>query len=164
MIKNAIENNSPFGIILSDGDGVYSKGVKVEINKIFKEYENGEYDILVKGNDIFSVLRTELEDDTVIGEIEYLPIKVQSESLQFQDFQDLYLKILLKFGVDRDLNIHMNKRISYEFLQGMQLPLALKKELININNETERLAFIENIFNEILYSDMELSTQEIPKA
>ena len=39
MIKNAIENNSPFGIILSDGDGVYSKGVKVEINKINWEIE-----------------------------------------------------------------------------------------------------------------------------
>ena len=164
MIRNAIEDESPFGIILSEGEGVYSKGVRVEVNKVYKEYQNGEYDILVKGQDLFNVIETEVQGETVIGEIEYLPIQVKSDNSQFKEFQNLYLKILLKLGVDKDLNIHMDKQISYEFLQGMQLPISIKKELINLNEETERLVFITNIFNEILQSDINIPSKDIPKA
>ena len=164
MIRNAIEDESPFGIILSEGEGVYSKGVRVEVNKVYKEYQNGEYDILVKGLDLFNVIETEVQGETVIGEIEYLPIQVKSDNSQFKEFQNLYLKILLKLGVDKDLNIHMEKQISYEFLQGMQLPISIKKELINLNEQTERLVFITNIFNEILQSDINIPSKDIPKA
>ena len=44
----------------------------------------------------------------------------------------------------------MRKKISYEFLQGLQLPLVLKKELLEIDDEISRLEFIENIFNNVL--------------
>ena len=164
MIRNAIEDELPFGIILSEGEGVYSKGVKVEVNKVYKEYQNGEYDILVKGQDLFNVIKTKVQGETVIGEIEYLPIQVKSENSQFKEFQNLYLKILLKLGVDKDLNIHMDKQISYEFLQGMQLPISIKKNLISLNEETERLVFITKIFNEILQSDFNIPSKDIPKA
>ena len=60
MIKSAIEEDRPFGIILSEGNGVFSKGVKVSVKKVFKEYENGEYDILVRGNEIFKVKNTKI--------------------------------------------------------------------------------------------------------
>ena len=70
----------------------------------------------------------------------------------------------MKFGVDQDLNIHMNKKISYEFLQGLQLPLPLKKELIKIDNETDRLIFINNIFHNILKAETEYSNINMPKA
>ena len=98
MIKNAIDNNAPFGIILSQGDGVFSKGVKVCVTEVFKEYNNGEYDILVKGQELFEVMGTEMDGDTVIGKIEYVPIEASSEDLHFQKFQDSYLKVLMKFG------------------------------------------------------------------
>ena len=164
MIKNAIDNNAPFGIILSQGDGVFSKGVKVCVTEVFKEYNNGEYDILVKGQELFEVMGTEMDGDTVIGKIEYVSIEASSEDLHFQKFQDSYLKVLMKFGVDQDLNIHMNKKISYEFLQGLQLPLPLKKELIKIDNETDRLIFINNIFHNILKAETEYSNVNMPKA
>ncbi|MDP6169990.1 MAG: LON peptidase substrate-binding domain-containing protein [Candidatus Marinimicrobia bacterium] len=164
MIKNAIDSDNPFGIILSQGDDVFSKGVRVNVTEVFREYKNGEYDILVKGQELFNVVSTKLDGDTVVGEIEYIPIEAGLEGSHFQDFQDSYLKVLLKFGVDKDLNIHMNKKISFEFLQGLQLPLALKKELININDETERLIFINNIFNDILNANTEYSNGDMPEA
>jgi Lon protease-like protein len=164
MIKNAIDNDTPFGIILSQDDGVFTKGVKVCVTEVFKEYKNGEYDVLVKGQELFNVISTEMDGDTVLGKIEYVSIQPGSEDLQFQKFQDSYLKVLMKFGIEKDLNIHMDKKISYEFLQGLQLPLTLKKELININDETGRLIFIKKIFNNILNADTEHSIGDMPEA
>ena len=97
MIKNAIEHNKPFGIILSEGEGVFSKGVKVCVKKVFKKYSNGEYDILVKGEEIFKVKGTEMDGDTVVGDVEFLPIQTGMEGPQFQKFQESYLKILLTY-------------------------------------------------------------------
>ena len=94
-----------------------------------------------------------MDGDTVVGDVEFLPTQTGMEGPQFQKFQESYLKILLKFGVDRDLELHMKKKISFEFLQGLQLPLILKKEIINIKDEVNRLEFIKNIFNNILEAD-----------
>jgi len=164
MIRNAIEQDAPFGIILSEGEGVHSKGVKVGVKEVFKKHSNGEYDILVKGQEIFRVVNTKIEGETVIGQVEYLPMQTGLEGNHFKSFQDLYLKILLKFGVDKDLDIHMRKKISYEFLQGLQLPLVLKKELLEIDDEISRLEFIENIFNNVLDADTTPSIGNMPQA
>ena len=74
MIKNAIDDDTPFGIILSQGDGVFTKGVKVCVTEVYKEYKNGEYDVLVKGQELFNVISTEMDGETVVGKIEYVPI------------------------------------------------------------------------------------------
>ena len=42
MVKNAIENEQPFGIVLKDSDGVYKKGCRVEVTKVLQKYPNGE--------------------------------------------------------------------------------------------------------------------------
>ena len=68
----------------------------------------------------------------------------------FDKIQDSYLQVLVRFGIDSDMEIHMNKKISYEFIQGIQLPIMLKKELIGMGNEIERLRFINKIFNNLL--------------
>mgnify|MGYP001235858964 CR=1 FL=1 len=164
MIRNAINEKIAFGIILSEDQEVFSKGVKVTVDKVYKEYENGEYDILVKGQELFHVISTKVEEETVVGNVEYVPISTVSDNSEFQSFQDAYLKILLKFGIDKDFDLHMNKKISYEFLQGIQLPLNIKKELITISDEIERLRFIKNIFNNILETDADYANGNIPKA
>ena len=58
----------------------------------------------------------------------------------------------------------MKKKISFEFLQGLQLPLTLKKEIINIKDEVNRLEFIKNIFNNILEADSKSPSGNLPQA
>ena len=99
-----------------------------------------------------------------MGDVEFLPIQTGTEGPQFQKFQESYLKILLKFGVDKDLELHMKKKISFEFLQGLQLPLVLKKEIISINDEVNRLEFIKSIFNNILEANSKSPGGSLPQA
>ena len=113
MVKRSIEDNKPFGIILNQGGQVFAKGCSVVITKVFKEYQNGEYDILVKGTELFDVISTEMDGDTMIGEVEYLAIGADTDDIHIQELQDTYLKVLLRFGVNTDLEVHMNKKISY---------------------------------------------------
>jgi len=150
MVKNAIEDKQPFGIVLKEEGGVYKRGCRVEITKVLQNYPNGEYDIIVKGIERFKVLSTEKDGDMVFGQIEYIPISIETDLKLIDDVQDSYLKILLRYGINSDMEMHMNKKISYEYVKSIQLPIILKKELINMEHETDRLAFIKNIFDNIL--------------
>ena len=164
MVRNAIEKDIPFGIILREGKGIFSKGCTVKITKVFKEYQNGEYDIMVKGLERFDVINTEMDGDTVIGQVKYLPLQTESKPDLLVQLQDSYLKVLLRFEIDSDLETHLKKKISYEFLQGLQLPISLKKNLIDIDSETERMMFINDIFQSILKQPFKSGNGNLPEA
>ena len=164
MVRNAIEKDIPFGIILREEKGIFSKGCTVKVTKVFKEYQNGEYDIMVKGLERFDVINTEMDGDTVIGQVKYLPLQTESEPDLLVQLQDSYLKVLLMFEIDSDLETHLKKKISYEYLQGLQLPISLKKNLIDIDSETERIRFINDIFQNILKQPFYSGNGNLPEA
>ena len=153
MVKDHIEENKPFGIILNENNVVCTKGCRVKVQKVYKKYSNGEYDILVKGVEQFQVFNTRVEGETVIGEIDYVPLNNDSDENLRKIIQDLYLEVLIKVGIYNNLEMHMSKKLSYEFLQGFELPLKLKKQLILMDSEIKRLTIIKDIFENIINSD-----------
>ena len=164
MIKNSIEKDIPFGIIHGQEQDLYPNGCRVLVSKVYKKYKTGEYDVLVKGNERFQVIDTNLKGETVIGEVEYIPILKDNDTGGFDLLQDSYLQVLLKFGISSNLEMHIKKKISYEFLQGFQLPLQIKKELILMDSESKRLEYIHDIFNNLLNSKAKLNISKFPEA
>ena len=154
MVRDHIEEDKPFGIILNENNVVCTKGCRVKVQKVYKKYSNGEYDILVKGVEQFKVINTRIEGETVIGEIDYLPLNSDGDEQLRNNIQELYLQVLIKVGISNILEIHMGKKISYEFLQGFELPLNMKKKLILMNSENKRLSLIKDMFMNVLESDI----------
>ena len=163
MVRDHIEKDKPFGIILNEDNVVCTKGCRVKVQKVYKKYSNGEYDILVKGVEQFKVIKTRMEGETVIGEIDYLPLNIDSDERLRKNIQELYLQVLIKVGISNSLEMHMGKKISYEFLQGFELPLNMKKKLILMNSENKRLSFIKDVFVNILESDI-VQKKNMPSA
>ena len=154
MVKDHIEQDKPFGIILNEDNVVCTKGCRVKVQKVYKKYSNGEYDILVKGVEQFKVINTRVEGETVIGEIDYVPLNSDGDEQLLKTIQELYLQVLIKVGISNSLEMHMGKKLSYEFLQGFELPLNMKKQLILMNSENKRLSLIKDIFVNIIDSDI----------
>ena len=154
MVRDHIEDDKPFGIILNENNVVCTKGCRVKVQKVYKKYSNGEYDILVKGVEQFQVFNTRIEGETVIGEIDYVPLNNDSDEELRKVIKNLYLQVLVKVGISNNLEMHMGKQLSYEFLQGFELPLKLKKQLILMNSENKRLTVIKEIFENIINSDL----------
>ena len=154
MVRDHIEDDKPFGIILNENNVVCTKGCRVKVQKVYKKYSNGEYDILVKGVEQFQVFNTRIEGETVIGEIDYVPLNNDADEELRKVIKNLYLQVLVKVGISNNLEMHMDKQLSYEFLQGFELPLKLKKQLILMNSEIKRLTIIKNIFENIIDSNI----------
>ena len=163
MVKDHIEQDKPFGIILNEDNVVCTKGCRVKVQKVYKKYSNGEYDILVKGVEQFKVINTRIEGETVIGEIDYVPLNSDGDEQLLKTIQELYLQVLIKVGISNSLEMHMGKKLSYEFLQGFELPLNMKKQLILMNSENKRLSLIKDIFVNIIDSDI-IQKKNMPSA
>mgnify|MGYP000983240522 CR=1 FL=1 len=150
MILNAINYNKPFGIVLNDSNSIYKIGCKAKVSKVLKTFPDGKSNIIVKGISRFEITKTFLEDQTIIGKVKMLiDEKINNDKL-INEIHENYLKILLKIGNTNFMDQDLKKKISYEFIQNILLPVNIKKQLISKNDEKDRIKIINKLFIKIL--------------
>ena len=150
MVSESLKMDKPFGIVFNKGDRIHNIGCCVKITDIFKKYPNGEYDLMVKGENLFNIIKTNKEEDLIIGKVNYITPPKLVKTKKLKTLQDTYLKILIRFGNDLIFEKHMNLSISYEFIKQIQLPLRVKEKILEIPDEIDRLNLIQDIFDNIL--------------
>ena len=155
MVKSAIDNQSPFGIVLNHKGSFENIGCSLYITKIIKTYDNGEYDLIATGNRRFRILEKEKKNDIWIGQIEYIDDIELDNSKILKKVKENYLELIMKLGKNEDFELYMDKKISYEFLKGIMLPIEFKREMLKINNENERLFYINDLFKRVLSEPIE---------
>jgi Lon protease-like protein len=151
MIKDSIKTGDPFGIVLKDGKGVKSIGCSVKIIRVLKEHPTGEYDIIVQGQQCFRIKDKVQENDQLwIGNVTYLEDQESAPADLLEKTRDQYLHILLKLGLNEDMERHMSKNRSFDFVEFINLPNKIKQRLIETNKENERLEIINRIFSGVM--------------
>ena len=151
MIKDRIKTGAPFGIVLRDEKGVKSIGCSVKIIRVLKEHPTGEYDIIVQGQRCFRIKDKVQENDKLwIGNVSYLEDQESATTDLLEKTQDQYLHILLKLGLNEDMERHMAKNQSFDFVELINLPNKIKQKLIETNDENQRLKVISRIFTGVM--------------
>ena len=151
MIKDRIKTGAPFGIVLRDDKGVKSIGCSVKIIRVLKEHPTGEYDIIVQGQRCFRIKDKVRENDKLwIGNVTYLEDQESAKADLLEKTRDQYLHILLKLGLNEDMERHMAKNQSFDFVELINLPNKIKQKLIETNDENQRLKVISRIFTGVM--------------
>ena len=151
MIKDSIKTGDPFGIVLKDDKGMKSIGCSVKIIRVLKEHPTGEYDIIVQGQQCFRIKDKVQENDQLwIGKVTYLEDQESVPADLLEKTRDQYLHILLKLGLNEDMERHMSKSRSFDFIEFINLPNKIKQQLIETNDENQRLEIINRIFTGIM--------------
>ena len=151
MIKDSIKTGDPFGIVLKDDKGVKSIGCSVKIIRVLKEHPTGEYDIIVQGQQCFRIKDKVQENDQLwIGKVTYLEDQESVPADLLEKTRDQYLHILLKLGLNEDMERHMSKSRSFDFIEFINLPNKIKQQLIETNDENQRLEIINRIFTGVI--------------
>ncbi|MBH22181.1 MAG: hypothetical protein CMG73_02100 [Candidatus Marinimicrobia bacterium] len=147
MIKDSIKTGDPFGIVLKDDKGVKSIGCSVKIIRVLREHPTGEYDIIVQGQQCFRIKDKVQENDQLwIGNVTYLEDQESVPADLLEKTRDQYLHILLKLGLNEDMERHISKSRSFDFIEFINLPNKIKQQLIETNDENQRLEIINRIF------------------
>ena len=151
MIKDSIKTGDPFGIVLKDDKGVKSIGCSVKIIRVLKEHPTGEYDIIVQGQQCFRIKDKVQENNQLwIGNVTYLEDQESVPADLLEKTRDQYLHILLKLGLNEDMERHMSKSRSFDFIEFINLPNKIKQQLIETNDENQRLEIINRIFTGVM--------------
>ena len=150
MIKESIENDTPFGIVLNNNGSIDNIGCSLNVTKIIKHYKTGEYDLIATGNKCFQVLDKVKKEDLWIGNIEYMDAPIIENDKILKLVQNKYIELLIKLGKDENFEIYLEREISFQFLIGITLPLDLKRNILLLENESERLLYINDLFNKVL--------------
>ena len=151
MIKDSIKTGDPFGIVLKDDKGVKSIGCSVKIIRVLKEHPTGEYDIIVQGLQCFRIKEKTQENNQLwIGKVTYLEDHESASADLLDKTRDQYLHILLKLGLNEDMERHMSKSRSFDFIEFINLPNKIKQQLIETNDENQRLEIINRIFTGVM--------------
>tara|TARA_B100000586_G_scaffold58665_1_gene40256 strand:+ start:407 stop:991 length:585 start_codon:yes stop_codon:yes gene_type:complete len=163
MIKESIENDTPFGIVLNNNGSIDNIGCSLSVTKIIKHYKTGEYDLIATGNKCFQVLDKVKKEDLWIGDIEYMDTPIIENDKILKLVQNKYLELLIKLGKDENLEIYLEREISFQFLIGITLPLDLKRNILLLENESERLLYINDLFDKVLSQPIHKQENDPPK-
>ena len=163
MIKESIENDTPFGIVLNNNGSIDNIGCSLNVTKIIKHYKTGEYDLIATGNKCFQVLDKVKKDDLWIGDIKYMDTPIIENDKILKLVQNKYLELLIKLGKDENFEIYLEREISFQFLIGITLPLDLKRNILLLENESERLLYINELFDKVLSQPIHKKKNDSPK-
>ena len=163
MIKESIENDTPFGIVLNNNGSIDNIGCSLNVTKIIKHYKTGEYDLIATGNKCFQVLDKVKKEDLWIGDIKYMDAPIIENDKILKLVQNKYLELLIKLGKDENFEIYLEREISFQFLIGITLPLDLKRNILLLENESERLLYINDLFDKVLSLPIQKKENDSPK-
>ena len=164
MITESIENNTPFGIVLNNNGSVDNIGCSLNVTKVLKHYDDGEYDLIATGKKCFQIIDKVKEGDLWIGDIEYLEHPVINDNKILKKVQDKYLELLVKLGKKTNFDIYIQRKISYQFLIGISLPIKLKRNILLLDSEQERLLYIYDLLDKVLSQPINNYEDIIPNA
>jgi len=164
MISNSIENESPFGIVSNSKGSVDSIGCTLNVTKVIKHYQTGEYDLIATGKKCFQILDKMKKDDLWIGNIEYMQSPLIEEGSLLKSVKDKYLELLIKIGKEKDFEVYMDKEISFQFLAGISLPTDIKRNILLLENEMKRLFYVNDLFDKVLSQDIINNEGNLPEA
>ena len=77
--------------------------------------------------------------------------------------QNKYIELLIKLGKDENFEIYLEREISFQFLIGITLPLDLKRNILLLENESERLLYINDLFDKVLSQPIQKKENDSPK-
>ena len=164
MISESIENDTPFGIVLNNNGSVDSIGCSLNVTKVLKHYNNGEYDLIATGDKCFQIIDKVKKDDLWIGNIEYMENPIIEDKKILTEVQNKYLELLVKLGKEENFDIYLERKISYQFLIGISLPLKLKRSILLLESEHKRLLYIYDLLDKILSQPIQNDEDIIPNA
>ncbi len=149
LIGECIENESEFGWLLAEDDGLREVGCRAAVFGVLEEFEDGRLLIAVEGREPFRIealtsgraFRTaEVEtitDDVSVGRPEDAERAIE-----------LYKSLLDVSDVEAELPDDASPVLSYELAARIEFDVGAKQELLELRSERERLQRVSAILEQ----------------
>ena len=126
-------------------------GTVVKINEIYKKYDDGRFDLSVKGLEKFKILKSYKEHELWKAKIRILDESYEDiDKNYFNLVLDKYLRLILSSKLNNNISQYMNKKTSFDFTKDVILPNSLKQDFLELENEQKRMNYIDIFLDSLL--------------
>lgn len=148
LISDCLDNEAHFGIPFSVNGKVKTYGVEVSIKKVIKVFENGEMDIMVQGERVFTIL----DYSSTLKPKLYGAAVIQYEDEEMPKATHYLQELAMEY-----LSLSQNKMVDYETFDAvslydianlLQLSVKEKYQLITIKTVDEKEKYLCNTFRQ----------------
>ena len=151
LINHSLDENKTFGIVYTKNKVMSKIGTVVKINEIYKKYDDGRFDLSIKGLERFKILKSFKEDELWNAKIKILDESYEDiDKKYFNLVLDKYLKLILSSKLNDNISQYMDKKISFDFTKDVILPNSLKQDFLELENEQKRINFIDIFLDNLI--------------
>jgi Lon protease-like protein len=150
MVREAIENESEFGIVLARKDGIVNAGCTVVVDKVLTRYPDGRMDIVTRGARRFEIVFLNQEKPYLQGHVEFFddedlapaPAELQHEALR--QYRGLLETGELHAYAEPQLD---DPQLSFQLAQSVR-DLDFQSVMLRNRSEADRLKQLSIFLNE----------------
>ena len=151
LINHSLDQNKTFGIVYTKNKVMSKIGTVVNINEIYKKYDDGRFDLSVKGLERFKILKSYKEHELWNAKIRILDESYEDiDKNYFNLVLDKYLRLILSSKLNNNISQYMNKKTSFDFTKDVILPNSLKQDFLELENEQKRMNYIDIFLDSLL--------------
>ncbi|MBI4481131.1 MAG: LON peptidase substrate-binding domain-containing protein [Acidobacteria bacterium] len=169
MIRDCLQNQWEFGILLAQGGSVEKIGCTASISEVLRRYADGRMDILVHGQRRFEVSLLNRDKSYLRGEAKFLEddgSEAPSEKLRQQALQ-LYNRLIELLASDDPASKPPShslseEQLSYRIMAELPAELSSKQRLLELRSEQDRLERVIRHLERLLDSLEKLPGQRPP--
>lgn len=147
MVAEALENESEFGIVWSDDEGLREVGCAVEITRVLERMDDGRINVVTRGTRPFQVLET----------VEGLPYPAamiswtEDESEPLDDeaaeaAQNAYAELVEQATDKEPDEAELAAMTAYAMAATVDFGLEAKQNLLELRSENARLRLVARLF------------------
>ncbi|MGB2628585.1 MAG: LON peptidase substrate-binding domain-containing protein [Candidatus Acidiferrum sp.] len=141
MVRECLDEQSPFGMLLAMPNGVVRVGCTAEIIEVIKTYEDGRMDIITVGRAPFRVLELYTDQPLLHGAVDFLEEYDRVPEAKHQaQLIELYetCHTLLYSSLPKSLQHFPDEQLSYAIGSTLPLELLWKQQILELRSEADR--------------------------
>lgn len=156
LVREAMLNDSEFGINLVEGGKMFEVGCKVKVTRILKDYPDGRKDIVVTGTSRYRVLKVRPSEASYITAdvVDYKDEEPEAGSEMLDHALRLYNELIERIYGEAEEQLRKEDwakgHASFKMAQKSGLDLLLRQRLLEMRSESERLSMITEHLGKVL--------------
>lgn len=152
MISACLEQESFFGVVRAQRDGLAVIGCTARVARVVHRYDDGRMDILCQGERRFEIETLENSRPFLEAQVDFFdddddqaPRSLREECLA------LHFETLALAGIEKaEIPSNLDRPISFQLAANLPADLGFKQQLLNSRSDSERSEQLRDFYNSIL--------------
>jgi len=153
MIKDVVQDDEPFGIVLSRENGIANVGCTAAVRRIARTFPDGRMDIITLGESAYHIRAIHKDKEYLEATVDLTPEELQPGSVvQGKELLTLYTDchLLLHGSPPGEMEDAEDALLAYNIAQELPLELEVLQELLEMRSEEGRRAKLIHRLNQLL--------------